>query len=296
MFKPSINYWDTGNRVRETGEIVPNGALARSGLVLLIHGYNNDKDEASRSYSRFLELLKKQRNVNANLFAVYWPGANWEGALYYMQAITQAQKVAPKLAKDLYSAAKAMGYLKIDIVAHSLGCRLTLETIRELLVIREQRGNLGGLVIGRVVFMAGAVPVKYLEDLQHLRSSLESFNQSLSLYSLNDDVLHWAFPAGQTAAGQGFFPVALGRKKWERGSFVYPPLTQKENRNAGHSDYWGSGDSNIGQKEFAAKEAADFLALGPSLPRTITPRNEPLERRLAIRKLTKGREVESRRL
>ncbi|MCW4470246.1 alpha/beta hydrolase [Flavobacterium sp. MFBS3-15] len=293
MNEASINYWGEGQRVRESGQLTPETALAHQSLVLLIHGYNNDQDDALGAYRRFVECIKKNSSVNANLLQVFWPGSSWQGALYYMQAISQAKKVAPKLARDLCNAAKVMGYLKVDFVAHSLGCRLTLETMKALEEIRSSQGNLNGLVIGKVVFMAGAVPTKYISTGQQLRNALQAFHSALSLYSRKDIVLHYAFPAGQTAAGEGFFPIALGRANWTEGGSLYPPVLQKENRDAGHSDYWGKSDENLEKKEFAASEASKFLNLGALLPRIPDSRISDI-RTITKRTLPHSREVKSR--
>ena len=219
LFQPYISYRQgTGTQIRNPGLQQPGATLNQSSLLLLIHGYNNTQAEASASYSLFSTLQNQLGTVTANLAGVYWPGSNWEGAAYYMQAIGQSLKVAPDLANDLYRAAQARKYLKIDIIAHSLGCRLALETIKQLLIIKNTDPSLGGLVIGQVVFMAGAVPTAYLEDINKLRPALSAFNSTLSLYSQDDMVLHWAFPVGESLAGEGFFPVALGRKNWSGGS------------------------------------------------------------------------------
>src|SRR5579863_5109706 len=159
LFQPSISYWQgNGTQVRATGNPTPATALNQTSLLLLIHGYNNSQVEASAAFNRFLQLQQNTRTITANLVGVFWPGYNWEGPLYYMQSIGQAELVAPNLAQDLYKAAQIRKYLKIDIVAHSLGCRLALETIKQLLQIKQTDPSLGGLVIGQVAFMAGAVP------------------------------------------------------------------------------------------------------------------------------------------
>ncbi|WP_192825301.1 alpha/beta hydrolase [Rufibacter sp. LB8] len=162
-YAPSVSYWDgRGTRVRDNGLLKPSSALNQSNPVLFIHGYNNDQRDASAAYTRFMGLLGSPAGPNARVVGVYWPGHNWEGALFYMQAIGKAKEVAPKLAQDLYTQARNRGYLKVDIVAHSLGCRLTLETVREILALRRRDGERhilpACLVVGKVVFMAGGGP------------------------------------------------------------------------------------------------------------------------------------------
>ncbi|MES2455540.1 MAG: alpha/beta hydrolase [Bacteroidota bacterium] len=296
FFKPSISYWaGSGTEIRDTALQVPSGALNQRSLVLLVHGYNNDVQDASDAFKRFLSLQQSSRTIGANLVGVYWPGANWSGPLYYMAAVSQAKKVAVTFARDLYEQAiKGGNYLKVDFVAHSLGCRLTLETIKELVRIKQNNPSLGGLVLGRVVFMAGAVPTRYLDDLQFLRGAITAFGGTMSLFSEDDLVLHWAFPAGQTAAWEGFFPVALGRKKWSGDNFLAPPIQQIRNPNAGHGDYWGGDDDHLDRKAFAAGKVAEFIQIGEQLPRSIHSADASLVRDVVPRKVEGARTVKGR--
>jgi pimeloyl-ACP methyl ester carboxylesterase len=294
FFEPSISYWEgKGTQISNVGILKPSGAFNHTALTLFIHGYNNDQKAASSSYKLFLKLLNQSIQVSAKLVGVYWPGANWEGPLYYMQAIGQADKVALKLAKDLNDKAKALGTLRVDIVAHSLGCRLALATVKELSRILSAEGN-SGLIIGKVVLMAGAVPVRYLEDNTKLKQSLAKVQGTLSLYSENDRVLHWAFPLGQTVVGGGFFPVALGRKKWINGDFVYPPVQQLRNVQADHSDYWGGSEGDGTTKLDVATTVANYLNLGPARPRELDSRLATFPRPLLKRVVENGRSVQKR--
>jgi pimeloyl-ACP methyl ester carboxylesterase len=295
LFQPSVSYWaGTGTQVSQSGIPTPSTALNQSKLVLLIHGYNNTQEAASASFSRFLSLQQNTRNVNANLVGVYWPGANWEGPFYYMQSIGKVLQVAPILAQDLYQAARARGFLKIDIVAHSLGARLALETVKQLLLLKQTDPALGGLVIGQVAFMAGAVPTDYLEKLAYLRNAISSYQSTMSLFSENDIVLHWAFPLGQSAAGEGFFPVALGRKQWFGDSFLSPLPKQVRNVGAGHGDYWGGDSKKIKNEQFAADTVGNFLSLGSPLSRVTAQRDLAYVRDTPDRSTPVGRSLPSR--
>jgi hypothetical protein len=274
-FTPTINYWSASGQAVSTpafADLIK--AFVSSEVVLLIHGYNNNQQEASDAYNNFVTHLKgTDRTVTANLIGVYWPGSNWEGALYYMQALGQVKKVAPVLANGLYQIGKAKNYLKVNIVTHSLGGRLALETIKQILALKQADPNPPALVIGKISMMAAAVPVAYLEDSTELQATLPAFNATQSLFSLQDVVLHWAFPAGQTAAGQGFFPVALGRKRWSGGGQLIPQMAQVEDRGANHGDYWGMASRSKATETVAAEAIYNFQAIGPSVSRIITVRS-----------------------
>src|SRR5262249_44274015 len=58
---------------------------------------------------------------------------------------------------------------------------------------------------------------------------------TLVLYSRSDLVLHWAFPLGETLAGEGFFPSAVGR----RGDPSSRWTDEEELLGDDHGDYWG---------------------------------------------------------
>ncbi len=219
----------------------------RRHLLLLIHGYNNNLKVGEEAYRGFEALQRELANLDddtpvagGRLIQVYWPGdADWGivSPLFYPWSIERARRTAVALADTLARAAHESGHKQLDIVAHSMGCRLTLELLKAL----RRKSD---ITVGRVVLMAGAVPTFMLEprpDRHELRDAFDKVlsEAGLSLYSSSDLVLSVAFRLGQSAAtGEGFFPTALGHEFW--ADAVAPvKLTQQENPNAGHSDYWG---------------------------------------------------------
>jgi pimeloyl-ACP methyl ester carboxylesterase len=274
FYQPSISYWsNTGQQIRVPALSELISAITSTHVVLMIHGYNNTQQQASDSYTNFLAHLSYKRKVNSTLIGIYWPGANWEGPLYYMQALGQAKRTAPVLASGLMQLAQAKGYLEIDIVTHSLGGRLALETIKNILLLRQTSPS--PIIIGKITMMAGAVPVTYLADVNELQASVQAFEATQSLYSLKDTVLEFAFPAGETAAGEGFLPIALGRKQWSGGSQFLPLMNQQENIGARHGDYWSKESAAKGTETFAADQVYNFLNIGPNPSRTIPSRSVP---------------------
>lgn len=219
----------------------------RRHLLLLIHGYNNNLKVGEEAYRGFEALQRELANLDddtpvagGRLIQVYWPGdADWGivSPLFYPWSIERARQTAAALAATLARAARESGHKQLDIVAHSMGCRLTLELLKAL------RGK-SDITVGRVVLMAGAVPTFMLEprpDRHELRAAFDKVlsEAGLSLYSSSDLVLSVAFRLGQSAAtGEGFFPTALGHEFWADAAAPVN-LTQQENPNAGHSDYWG---------------------------------------------------------
>jgi pimeloyl-ACP methyl ester carboxylesterase len=294
---PALSYWPTAWAERTTSANDAQQLLAAApSVVLLVHGYNNNPTEASAAYEQFRRYQTPE--VRAALVSVYWPGDNWEGPLYYMQAIGKARRVAPLLAADLYAAARRRGYYRIDLIAHSLGARLVLETLRELLALLRV-APLPGLTIGRVVLMAGAVPTAYLEDEARQEASLHAPLQAaegvLSLYSEKDPVLHWAFPLGQSVVGERFLPVALGRRAWSDGGRLPRPVRQERNVGAGHSDYWGGDSPRTAQLRQAAGFIRTFLPqLGTPPARTTARYDLPTRDTTSARATAASRELRNR--
>jgi pimeloyl-ACP methyl ester carboxylesterase len=219
----------------------------RRHLLLLIHGYNNDFKDSLQAYQGFEQLQRELAGLdeaapvaNGRIVQIYWPGdADWGVAspLFYPMSIGRARTTAEALADTLKRAARQGGHKYVDIVAHSMGCRLALELLKQL-------RDANDITVGRVALMAGAVPTFMLEPESEpdvdLRTAFETMlaDAGLSLYSGSDMILALAFPLGQSVAPgkEGFMPTALGRE-----FFGTAPgrLAQEEIPHAGHSDYWG---------------------------------------------------------
>jgi hypothetical protein len=233
-------------------------------LLLLIHGYNNNLKAAAEAYNGFEDLQRELAGQSdyapgEQVVRVFWPGdADWGIAsfLFFMGAINNAEKSGTLLAEALENLAGGAP-LWVEVVAHSLGCRVTYAMLAAL--------SAGSTVqVTRIVFFAAAVATFMLEpgqkkgfDTAYYRST----DSLLSLYSGSDVVLSWAFPAGSTLAPgpQGAFPTALGHEFW---ASPHSPLSlyQSENSGSGHSDYWGwkekTKDTN---GKYANQRARDFL-------------------------------------
>jgi len=273
---------EAGGDVSAQPRISDEGILKQAQhLVLLIHGYNNDTQAAREAYEGF---HARQRDLDADerygigrtFVEVYWPGdAAWGivSFLFYMGSIKHAMQTAERPADYL---AKHVGNtVRIDIVAHSMGCRLTTELLRAL----ENHPN--APQIERIVFMAGAIPTFMLEHRYPSSRLRPSYDQVLregarSLYSGADYVLALAFPAGQSLAPgtEGFLPTALGHQKWTDPT-VPQNLDQEQNPGAGHSDYWGwnTKPKPLRCANKAAQEVRSYLQLPSTGSRTMSERS-----------------------
>lgn len=209
----------------------------RSRLTLLVHGYNNTQGAADQAYGAFLQLSGLESLPGAGqVCRFFWPGDARLGPLSFLSYPTE-------LAPALESGARLHDFLQrlpvpggwpleVVLVCHSLGNRVGLEILRACL----EAGNPGGLRFPLACFMAAAVPVFRLEPGGSLERPARLASPSLVLCSRSDLVLTWAFPLGQTAAGDGFFPRAMGRGG-EPGAALWgqAPVPML---GFGHSDYW----------------------------------------------------------
>jgi len=274
----SLRRLPEGGEVQDPPEPNPPDVLLSSRrLVLLIHGFNNDLEAGTQAYEGFRLVQRELGEISVPLVDVYWPGdADWGvvSFLYYPKSIEKAIQSAEVLARALGAAAQQSGPKEVDLVGHSMGCRLALELLARLQPI-------AGVLVRRVVLMAGAVPTFMLEPTytHRLRAAYDAMVAAggLSLYSGADKVLSQAFPAGQTLGDdEGFFPTALGHE-YLGGPAAPATLGQREIPGADHSDYWGWKESTRDLGREANAVVREFLGLGP-IPERIRPWRAPVER------------------
>lgn len=256
----------------EGGGLKRPGALAGSAAaqrhrecVVLVHGFNNHEGEAAAAYLGFRRSQQAaQPSIDAHtldtqLGDCFWPGdARWPGPidwldfLVYPAAVHTAPDAGAALA-DLLRRLQAAGLLRVSFIGHSLGCRVVLEALRDVLAG-------GGPALGRISLMAAAVPIEMLSAggaFETLFKQLASERVPVQvLHSSQDRVLRSAFPPGQILAGPQEASIrALGLKG--------PPpampgmggnVRAQRVEGAGHGDYWGHSPSA------AASQAADLNA------------------------------------
>ena len=292
LILPSLSFRRdaVGGPIGEPHACPPNALTSRPRLVLLIHGFNVTEEHGRETYERFVgrlpELLAIPRDVPAaddRIVALYWPGdADWGFAkpLAYMQSVPRAREIGAELASLLDRAADgtSSGFIAVDIVAHSLGSRLALETLLGIFDDPASRVR-----IDRIQLMAAAVPTFMLFDSDDTPRLRAAFEESLgvgarNLWSGSDEVLSLAFPPGQTFAGdgEGFFPTAVGHARFPLADEL-PRMDPIEMPGAGHGSYWGGDDPD--ESAETARIAHEFLGLADAIERAIP------ERALAARTL-----------
>lgn len=259
-----------GGSVRRPGDLRGSlDSVARRTCLVLVHGFNNTESDAATAYlgfrNRQIELYPEQlEKTIENYFGdAFWPGdADWwwifdkADFLVYPVSVHMALKAGG----ELYAMLQRMPNLQeLDIIAHSLGCRVALEA---LLLLRKR----GLPRVRSICLMAAAVPAEMLEPSGRFHELLVQLGSEGTrievLHSDSDTVLHYAFPPGQAAAGVGEGSLrALGRvgvttiMPWAGSS-----LNGESVPGAKHGDYWGH--SGTEPSKAATKAAGKFLGLG----------------------------------
>jgi len=238
--------------VSAPGRMAPPEAPGR--MIVLVHGYNNDKAQAEASYEAMTQLLPDQDREA--VWEFYWPGfiepltgASTDTPLsltahrddreteshYLISALSYPRQVYKSKEVGL-ALGRFLDRLRPDaviFVAHSLGCRVALEAIRFLV----SAGATGRIALPGACLMAAAVPAYLVEAPSTkeggLRTAATAIGRSFVLHSTHDRVLGLAFPIGQTGAREGFLPEAVGLNGGPD-----TPWSARGNTGLGHSGYW----------------------------------------------------------
>jgi hypothetical protein len=227
-------------------------------ITFLVHGYNVEPGDAANSFVQLIEKIKESNPVlplqlSNNCYLVCWRAyasnsfvsekSFFSGITYPIQVTTaiEAAKALKRYIKRNIkrninsdnSKLQAFRDVQINVIAHSLGCRLTLELISNF---KKESSP----VFQSVILMAAAVPLQYIgfNNPHHLSKRARTPQRTVAIYSKRDWILDIAFPIGQTLAGEGLFPVAVGRTGGPAHYWHYT----KQTRN-GHSDYFKDSDT-----------------------------------------------------
>ena len=254
----SVRASDVGGEVKE--EVVESGpppaVQGRSQITILIHGFNNSRDDAREHYENLFGNLEEvvpgiSDDPEGRFRGFHWPGDSNLGPVSFVSypvEIGDAKESAKSLTRFVRKlhGPGAQALIQIDIVAHSLGCRVILEVMRELV-----GGGVPHSALFRdVCLMAAAVPLYMVDDGGDLQAGARFPKRLLVLHSYDDWVLFSVFPLGQTLGGEGFFPSALGRHGPPPG---LPSPGGKLMNGLGHTKYWKS--------KSVSREVAVFLNL-----------------------------------
>src|SRR4051794_18085965 len=139
--------------------------------IFLVHGYHTAEDGARKMYDRFMEDFGPHaQSIKDEVVFVFWPGDEAFppiSGLCYLWKIPKARSVGRQFADYLSTLRSPRDTpCEIILIAHSLGCRLVLETCRAL---EQQEPPVRHRI--RLVLMA-AVPVALVDDRGYLRPTV----------------------------------------------------------------------------------------------------------------------------
>jgi pimeloyl-ACP methyl ester carboxylesterase len=186
-------------------------------------------------------LRIKFSTLTAQVAEFLWPGDEPNkivSTLSYPNQIQPAIDSAKALA-NYFALLPHSRPMVVNFVGHSLGCRVVVE-----LLSRWAHGGLPpNTSVGVVVLMAAAVVVRNVDANGALRSGATLSAKNPVLCSEGDPVLQWAFPMGETAAGEAFFPTAVGRAGGPANTWHVPLPMAHNGVLYVHGSYWPGDES-----------------------------------------------------
>jgi hypothetical protein len=212
-------------------------------LVILVHGFNNSAAEASTSYGSMIDqlhggLAPGGASRLGSIWEFHWPGDQARRSLPvamikgYQNSLAEVESVGELLAGFLAGQPRRQ---VVSIVAHSMGCRVTLEVLKRARAYGSFDAYPGARIRG-IFLLAAAVPVRLCRsnDPPPAYSTALVGCAERILYSRSDWVLRVAFRAGQ--------PLAAGERGPAVGLTGGPTLRWRSGSptRLGHGDYWGS--------------------------------------------------------
>ena len=273
----SVRVEPKGGKVADQVKVLDGASpQGRRSLVLLIHGYANSQDAACGSFQACINNLEQTASQASSqllspIFKFYWPGDTKLpviSQLSYPWEIGPARDSAARLAEFLQGLAGPGGTpVEIHLVSHSLGGRVVLETLKHF-----QGFSSAPVIFKSMSMMAAAVPVHMAGNSNQLLYPALIPERRQVLFSSSDLVLMIAFRAGEFAAGEGFFPEAVGTYGHPNGMWQQKNLQGYE-----HWEYWPSA--------VAASYLANFLQVPVAVP--------PLQNAIAARPGPEARSLPS---
>jgi Alpha/beta hydrolase of unknown function (DUF900) len=233
-------------RTRDRGGAVDNTVRARGRLsrltegriIILVHGFNVDAKHAHKTYQDFLIRLQAQTwPTPLDSFGAFW-GFHWPGdhrnRLVSLSTFPVRVEVAKSAGREL--ARLILEYLGSDqevfFIAHSLGCRVVLETLHEIAHQRSHSGQREGASVQGTFLMAAAVPYQKCGEGAIFYQMNQERPRNWVIHSVHDWVLVIPFAVGEGGHGEGG-GEAVGRHGWPLQRW-----SETVETDLGHGEYW----------------------------------------------------------
>ncbi len=244
--------------------------FGESRLVFLLHGFNRCQEEGRASLLGLADLLNAESTWG--VVAVLWPGDHGLGKVSYSFEGRDADDTAALLARFIECSAPPV---PVSFVAHSLGCRVALETVKRL--------RLENRAVEEVCLFAAAVDADSLASSEAYSEDARGAQRVTVLSSRRDKVLKFAYPVGDFLQAFLFrrddFGLALGFRgpRDHKGGSVPDSVTGVEipkSSGVGHGDYFPSpwreeseGYEEKRRRQLAAGSFAARVLAGDGMPK-----------------------------
>ena len=160
-------------------------------LLLLVHGYNNEKFDVLRAYEIIEAKIKMIVPNHYDLVIGYsWPGG--DDPLDYFAAKRRASAIAPRFGGWLPKIKAVVS--RLDVMTHSMGTRVLLSAL-------QLNGDLN---IDNAFNMAAAVDNECLELPEKYHEASKHCHRLYVFHSKHDDVLGIAYRAAEWDRALGF--------------------------------------------------------------------------------------------
>jgi esterase/lipase superfamily enzyme len=230
-----------------------------SSVTFLLHGFNVDRSNGTAELTALANELSATTTGAA--VAVLWSGDSVAGPLSYPFETNNADDTAVELTK--FIADWLPQRPRLSLVAHSLGCRVAMETVRHLWI--------KDIPVAQVCLMAAAIDNDSLGDIASYQGAAEHAARVAVLYSPSDRVLRYAYPVGNqlsaflhwtrtTDAALGYSgPVAEAAESIPSDVV---PVGIPAAAGADHGDYLPAATGAINPLQAAAAAFANAVLLG----------------------------------
>jgi hypothetical protein len=230
-------------------------------VVFLVHGFNVDRPTGSAELQKLATLLPGIGDGGA--VAVLWPGDSSVGPVSYPFETNKADDTAVELAKFIGDNLPQKP--RISFVAHSLGSRVVMATVRHLWIM--------DIPVEQICLMAAAIDNDSLAAADAYRAATQCASRVAVLHSTCDTVLRYAYPAGNllsafmhwtatsdAALGYTGPRAASGTNGDIPGDVQHFGIPQSDA--VTHSDYLPNAQGPATDKQLAAARYANSIVAG----------------------------------
>jgi hypothetical protein len=230
-------------------------------VVFMVHGFNVNRANGTNELTAFGKKLDALGSGAA--VAVLWPGDSVIGPLSYPLETSKADDSAVELAT--FIADELPQSPRISFIGHSLGCRVVMETVRQLWI--------RGIPVSQVCLMAAAIDNDSLGIAVEYQRAAQFAGRTGVLFSPCDTVLKDAYPIGNllsaflhaastTDAALGYSgPLSIAA-----AHIVAPPTVQSCGipvaNAANHGDYLPTASGAFNENQLRAARFANGMLTG----------------------------------